>query len=125
MDKFKIKRRFPNFVTGFEETEHQVTNRDELEKIEWVDDMMKSPDFYMLATDKSDRDDIPHSLMILTHYNEEYGGCKSWWVVGYIIGGDIESLDLPQWQTLIGDHKDGCPQKSWQHNECNCGFKTK
>ena len=32
----KIKRRFPNFFTGFEETEHEVNSNEELMAIDWI-----------------------------------------------------------------------------------------
>lgn len=56
--------------------------------------------------------------------DEKFGGCKSWWVIGYIIGNDVDELGLEEYDKLIGDHLDGCPQKTWQHNECTCGFKN-
>ncbi len=62
--------------------------------------------------------------MALLNDDEKFGGCKSWWVIGYIIGNDVDELGLEEYDKLIGDHLDGCPQKTWQHNECTCGFKN-
>ena len=41
MSKFKIKRRFPNYFSGFEETEHEVKTREELEHIDWIEHMIQ------------------------------------------------------------------------------------
>jgi len=124
MSKFKIRRRYPNSFSGFEETEHNIDTREELVQIDWVKDMINNPNHHSLAIDKEDGGyDRPHSLMTVTHYDEEYGGCKLHWVVGYIWGDDIDDLELPEWTTMVGDHKEGCPQKKWQHDKCNCGFR--
>jgi hypothetical protein len=124
MSKFRIKRRYPNYVSGFEETENEVDTIEELKEIDWVKKMINNPNHHSLAIDKEERrDDIPHSLMTVTHYDEEYGGCKLHWVVGYIWGDDVDDLGLPEWTTMVGNHKEGCPQKKWQHDECNCGFR--
>jgi hypothetical protein len=32
----KIKRRFPNYFSDFEETEHEVSTKKELMNIEWI-----------------------------------------------------------------------------------------
>jgi hypothetical protein len=120
----KIKRRFPNCFSGFEETEHCINSRKELEQINWVENIIKNKTFYSLAISKSTKLDIPHLLMSLNSYDAEYGGCKSWWVVGYIFGDSIDELDLPEYEKLIGGHKEGCPMGKFQHNICECGFKN-
>lgn len=118
--RVKVKRRFPNFVSGFDETEHTVYSMEELLEVDWIKHITDGESFHKLAIGREEREDIPDTLMVVTHYDQEYGGCKLWWVIGYVLEGD---LDLPEWTTLVGDHKDGCPQKKWQHNECTCGFR--
>lgn len=119
---FKVKRRFPNFFTGFEETEHVVKNKEELENIEWVRKFIENETFHTLAI-SDDGYGYP-MLMVFNNYDEEYNGCKEWWVIGYIIEGDnLDNLELPDSRNLYGNHKDGCPQKEHSHNNCTCGFK--
>ena len=129
MSEFTIRRRFPNYCTGFEETEHQINNRQDLESIDWVKHAFENKQTYCLAISVDDGsyrregEKLIHTLMIVTNYDEEFGGCKGWWAIGYIIGDNVDELDLPEWETLTGNHKDGCPQKKWQHDKCECGFK--
>ena len=122
-NNFRLERRYPNYMTGFEETEHTISSMEELELVDWVANWKNSNGFYSFAISKSRWDDSPHTLMVLQNYDEEYGGCKLWWAIGYIWGDSIEDLVLQEYSDLIGNHKDGCPKKTWQHNECNCGFK--
>lgn len=125
MRKFKVRRRYPNYMTGFEETEHFIDTRDELEKVDWVDNWKSASGFHTLAISKATRDyeQGQHSLMALLNYDEKFSGCKTWWVIGFITGEPIDELELEEWDSLIGNHLDGCPQKKWQHNECDCGFR--
>lgn len=120
----KIKRRFPNCFTGFEETEHLISNRTELENIDWIVNIINNKSYYSLAISKNDYDNDNHMLMVLNNYDDNYGGCKSWWVIGYISGDDVDSLKLPNYDYLCGDHKNNCPQKSYQYNKCTCGFNN-
>ena len=129
MSKFTVRRRYPNYFSGFEETEHPIDNLQDLESIDWVNNATTIKGHHCLAisTDdgkyKKEGEDKVHTLMALTHYDEEYGGYKKWWAIGYIIGGEAGELELPEWTDLAGDHKDGCPQKKNQHHKCECGFK--
>jgi len=129
MSKFTIRRRFPNYFSGFEETEHEVENRQDLESIDWVANAFNLDQTYSLAISTSEpnewRPDDPlvHSLMTVTNYDEKFGGCRGWWVIGYIIGDNAEELDLPEWTDLKGSHFEDCPQKKNQHHKCECGFK--
>lgn len=122
---FNVKRRFPNYFSGFEETEHVIKNRKELEEIDWVANFVNGENHHTLAIEKAvyDYEGNRHTLMDLSYYDEKYGGCKMWWVIGFIEGDDIDKLGLPEWNSLTGDHLDGCPQKAWQHDECTCGFR--
>lgn len=122
---YTVRRRFPNSFSGFEETEHLITNRKELEEISWVDHLLKLKGHHALAISKaeSDYEEGRHKLMHLSHYDEKYGGCKVYFVVGYIMGEPVDKLGLKDWYEYKGDHLDGCPQKKWQHDECECGYK--
>jgi len=89
----KLKRRFPNYFSGFEETEHEVNSYDDLMNIGWVKNIThyKFPgdDFVRLAYSPSSSPEYPSHLMAV---NE-----KSFWVVGYIYGNP-EELGLTEWK---------------------------
>lgn len=120
----KIKQRFPNYCEGFEEEEADVQTLDELKSIPFVKRAIESKNFYGLYNSKSSFQDNPDILMALYNYDEKYGGCKTWWAIGYIYGSGNE-LGLEEWEKYAADHLEGCSQKEWQHNECTCGFKPK
>ena len=117
-----LKRRFPNYFTGFKETEHPIKNLKDIYNIEWVKDGLALNEDSKLAYSNTGKENV-YSLMLLSNYVEKYGGYKVWFVIGYLIDIDIVSLGLENWLLLKGDHLEGCPQKDWQHNECLCGFR--
>jgi len=125
MSKFTVRRRFPNYFSGFEEeeTEHIINNIADLENIDWVSHITKDKTHYSLAISETNEDNL-YLLMSLLNYDENYGGCKSWWAIGFIRGDSINELNLPDFLELCGDHKTGCPQGKFQHDPCTCGFKT-
>ncbi len=125
MATFIIKRRFPNFFSGFEdqETEHEVSSRQDLEEIDWIKHCTTNPNHHTLAVSPKPYDWGSHLLLTLGDYDEEYGGCKSFWVIGYIKGDPLEDLGLPHSDPLIARHKDECPQKQGHHMACTCGLK--
>lgn len=130
MSKFTITRRYPNYFSGFEETVHTVDNLKELEEIDWVANAINYKNHHTLAISTKEPDkwnpdkEVVHHLMALTNYDEKYGGCKRWWVIGKIVGEPVSELGLTEWTDLKGNHLDGCPQKAWQHDDCMCGFKS-
>jgi hypothetical protein len=119
----KIKRRFPNYFSGFPETEHEVSNYEEFVNIDWIKNATEMSGHHVLAYSKSNSADRPHLLMTFSGYDEKYGGCKNWFVIGYLFG-DPSEIGLKSGDDLFGHHLSGCPQDKWQHNECTCGFKN-
>ena len=112
----KVKRRFPNYVVGFEETTHEFKTIDDLKEIDWIKLWLNRKDDAILAYESN-------TLMVVYNNDSKYGGFKKWWVIGILIDFDATQLNLKEYFTLIGDHLEGCPQKTWQHNECTCGFR--
>ena len=90
----KLKRRFPNFFSGFTETEHEFTTKEELLKIDWVDGLTKYKDFHKLSIGDGHsswpNSDGRQALMV------ELEGGHKWFVVGWLwLETDI---DLPKWE---------------------------
>lgn len=84
----KLKRRFPNFVSGFPETEHEFTTKEELLEIDWVDGLTKGKEFHQLSIGDGWED--RQALMV------ELEGGHKWFVVGWLwLETDI---DLPKWE---------------------------
>jgi len=95
----KIKRRFPNFFSGFEVTEHEVSSKEELLEIEWVKSLLEIPNhigiFY--SPNESNYDStLPDHLMSLTQGEDEV----IYFVVGYIFG-DGKELGLENYINFI------------------------
>jgi hypothetical protein len=119
----KIQQRRPNYFDGFEDEEANINTLEELKLISFVQNAINYKGFYGLFNSKSSFPDAPDILMALYNYDEKYNGCKIWWAIGYIFG-DGNSLGLEEYSKYIGDHLDDCPQKIYQHDKCNCGFRT-
>jgi hypothetical protein len=103
----KIKRRFPNFFEGFEETEHEVNTREELLNIDWVKNLCGIPNHMGMyyapshAREKYDAlkpDEYPDFLMSLTRHGKD--GKVVYFVVGYIYGNG-KDLGLEDYNDFI------------------------
>lgn len=81
----KVKRRFPNFFSGFEETEHEVNTLEELLELDWIKAYKEIPNhmgvFY--AHNDSKLEPNPDMLMSLTRSKN---GEVIYFVVGFIFG---------------------------------------
>jgi hypothetical protein len=102
----KIKRRFPNFFSGFEETEHEVNSLNELLEIEWIKNYNNIPNhmgiFYSPNPIRETYplfkyDEYPDFLMSLTRDND---GKIIYFVVGYIYGNG-EDLELKDYNEFL------------------------
>jgi hypothetical protein len=95
----KIKRRFPNFFSGFEETEHEVNTLDELLEIPWIKAYEEIPNhmgvFY--SPNDSKFEPAPDYLMSLMHDKD---GEVIYFVVGYIFG-DGKELGLKDYKDFL------------------------
>jgi len=96
----KIKRRFPNYFTGFEETEHEVNSKEELLAISWIKDYSKIKNHmgvYYSPKDSRFEADAPDYLMSLTRRED---GSVCFFVVGYIFG-DGADLGLEDYTKFL------------------------
>lgn len=116
----KIRRRYPNYFSGFEETEHEVKTLKDVKEIDWVKQWSEDDMFHSYAGSDN-------LLMTVMMYDEKYGGCKSWWVIGHIIDGTAEDLGLKHYMEYSGHHLDDCEKSKFSmmshQKECTCGFK--
>ena len=87
----KVKRRFPNFFSGYEDqmTEHEVNTKEELLAIPWIKAYENIPNhmgvFY--SPNNSKFEPAPDHLMSLMHGEN---GEVVFFVVGYIFGNGAE-----------------------------------
>lgn len=101
-----VRRRFPNFFSGFEDdiTEHEVNSYEELMEIPWLKDkkdinghigIFFSPD----NPDHPGTSDRPDYLMTLSKGKTE----TIYFVIGYIFG-DGKKLGLTNYLDYIKEH---------------------
>lgn len=80
----KIKRRFPNFFSGFEdETEFNVNSKEELLEIHWIKELNKIPDYIGVFYSPNSFSESPDLLMALY---EKMNGKIEYYAIGYIYG---------------------------------------
>jgi len=85
----KLRRRFPNCFTGYEETEHEFSTLEEMLEIDWVKNATQQPDYHQLSVGSENWGD-KKSLMI------ELNDGNTWFVIGWLW---LENeIDLPKWE---------------------------
>ena len=83
----KIKRRYPNFFSGFEETEHEINSNEELLEIPWIKEYNKIPGYMGVFYSPKTFNDNPDYLMSLS---KDKDNKVVYFVVGYIFGDGKE-----------------------------------
>ena len=109
MEKKFIEHR-PGYFTGFENKEYVVNTFDEVLEIPFVKNFSQSKGFYSYAVDVSRKshDDYKLTLMAMFDWDEEYNGCRTWWVVGYLPGFVKYQTNLNDWKDIKASHKPNC-----------------
>jgi hypothetical protein len=92
----KLKRRFPNFFTGFEETEHEVNSLEDLHNIDWIKHLNEIPNWLGLYYSPSGSATGPNYLMSLTQGEDEV----VYFVIGYLYGSG-KDLGLQDYKEII------------------------
>lgn len=94
-ETMKIKRRFPNYFSGFEESEHEVNSLEELHEIEWIKSYKSITShigvFYSVGSSKGD---------YLMSLGRDSNNKIYYFVVGYIFGSGA-SLGLKEYSDYI------------------------
>jgi hypothetical protein len=97
----RLKRRFPSFFEGFEETEHEVNSKEELLAIPWIKAYDEIPNhmgmFYSPNESKKYDPNAPDYLMSLSRRKDD---SVCFFVVGYIFG-DGKDLGLEDYKNHI------------------------
>jgi hypothetical protein len=91
-----VKRRFPNFFSGFESTEHQVSTLDELLEIDWIKAYDDIPNHLGMYYSPKSGKSSPDLLMSLVRGED---GKVIFFVVGYIFG-DARELGLEDYNNI-------------------------
>ena len=94
----KVKRRFPNYFSGFDETEHEVSSNGDLMDIEWIKGYNDIPEWMGLYYSPQDSkyEDMPDLLMSLSKEKNKV----VYFVVGYIYG-DGAKLGLKNYKDYV------------------------
>jgi len=93
----RLKRRFPNFFEGFEETEHEVNTQDELLEIPWIKAYDEIPNHMGVFYAPKNYPDSPDYLMSLSRGEDDE---VIFFVVGYIFG-DAKELGLEDYTKFL------------------------
>lgn len=83
----KIKRRFPNNFSGFEETEHEVNSYKDLMEIPWIKEISNIPNYVGIFYAPRDYNEYPDLLMSLFRTSN---GDIIYFVIGFIYGNGAE-----------------------------------
>lgn len=106
---------------NFFNEEIEISSMKELEAIDWVKSYFSKPNFKGLyISDYSEFPTVGNLLIAMSNEDPDYGGCKTWEVIGRIYG-DYSILGLEDYKIAKGDHHDSCPQK-YRAILCTCGF---
>lgn len=119
MKQFKEHR--PGYFSGFENQTYNVNDFAEVLEIPFVKGFSQHANFYSYAVSVDTNPELPAyyklTLMALYDWDEEYNGCKTCWVVGYLPGFIKYETELKAFENLIADHKPTCWLKKYQANE--------
>ena len=123
MSKKFIERR-PNYFEGFEDKEYEVKTFDEVLEIPFVKRFSASKKFHSYAVSVDcdvklpidDKNRYRMDLMVMLDWNDEYSGCKEWWVIGHLPGFIMYETKLKQWTDIKADHKPNCWSR--KYNSC-------
>lgn len=115
-----VEKRFrehrPSYFSGFEDKCHTFNEFDEILALPFVENFAKRSGFYSYALSRGDED---LALMALYDWDDEYNGCKKWFVVGFLEGFTPK---LKFYQDLIAGHKPNCWIRKYQGNKDLLGY---
>lgn len=93
----KVKRRFPNYFTEFEETEHEINSKEELLELDWIKQLKNDDRWVGLYYSPKTFNDNPDYLMSLFRRGD---GKISYFVIGYLFG-DGKELGLTDYNEQL------------------------
>ena len=124
MSKKKFIERRPNYFSGFEDSEYEVDNFNQVLEIPFVKKFSENPKFHSYAVSVNINDDLPRDdenyykmdLMAMYDWDDEYNGCKQWWVIGHLPGFIMYETKLKGWEDIKASHKPNC----WSRKYSGC-----
>lgn len=124
MSKKKFIERIPNYFSGFEDSEYEVDNFKQVLEIPFVKKFSEHPTFYSYAVSvdinknlsRDDENYYKMDLMVMNNWDDEYNGCKEWWVIGHLSGFIMYETKLKKWEDIKASHKPNCWSR--KYNGC-------
>ena len=78
-------------------------------EIPFVKRFSESPNFYSYAVDVNCNErGYNMDLMAMSNWDEEFNGCRNWWVVGHLPGFIMYETKLKRWGDIVAAHKPNC-----------------
>lgn len=93
-----VRKRYPNYVTGLEVTEHDVNSKKELHEIDWIKNWMM--DGWTIAYCPKQKTNQSEIIQTEPDYLIGFKSKESYFVIGYIFGDGLE-LGLSNYENLI------------------------
>lgn len=89
----RLRRRFPNYVSGFPETIHEISSEEEFLKIDWIEAMTKQAGFYRFSQNEIGGPNPGSQVALMLELNEG----KNFFVIGWL--KSKERIEwLPKWE---------------------------
>lgn len=100
----------PSYFTGFENKEYELDDISQVLDLEFVKNFSKSGNFYGYFITYHDTNDLnkPLKLMALYNWSDEYNGCQTWVVLGYLYNVNMALSGLKYWGDFQAKHKPNC-----------------
>jgi len=121
MPKKFIEHR-PSYFTGYENNEYVVEDFKQVLDIPFVKNFLSVPGFYSFALSIDTQTTYKLQLMALYDWDDEYNGCKKWYVVGLLPGFIMFETGLKKYGDLICGHKPNCWVRKYSANKDMLGI---
>lgn len=120
----KFIQHIPSMVSGVEPRIDTITCITDVLNLDYVNEFTKSETFYGFAVsvDVEVGKYYNMKLIAMSNYDENYYGCKHWWVVGRFENVIMYETGLPEWTDLKAGHKANCMIRKL--NSCDDVFGT-
>jgi hypothetical protein len=112
----------PGYFTGFENQTYDVKDFNEVLEIPFVKKFSEGKGFYSYAVSVDTEPEYRLTLMALYNWDDEYNGCKTWLVVGYLPGFIMYETKLKKYEDLIHGHKPNCWTRKYIGNKDMLGW---
>lgn len=116
MKSKEFREHRPAYFSGFENHVYSVDTFSEVLEIPFVKTFSESKGFYSYAVSVDTKPEYRLTLMALYNWDDEYNGCTSWWVCGYLTGFSKSDTSLKNYEDLRSNHKPNC----WQNKYYGC-----